>query len=215
MNMTLLHDITFYTMYAALALTVMVAVERMIFYRYTLRHARLLESSLTVDILAAPALPEVLTGRDSVPAETLRQMLGERHRLRNRDDVEDLSGAIYIAMKAKLQSHLWMLDTIVTAAPLLGLLGTILGIIETFVALAQSGISDPQGVSAGIGTALYATALGISIALVGLVFLNHFRDRVERISDHLKILLMRAAMGVAERSVVAVPHLSIASGAKS
>ena len=76
MNMTLLHEITFYTMYAALALTIMVAVERMIFYGYTLRHARLLESSLTVDILAAPTLPEALTGRDSVPAETLRQMLG-------------------------------------------------------------------------------------------------------------------------------------------
>ena len=42
----------------------------------------------------------------------------------------------------------------ITAAPLLGLLGTILGIFETFTVLAKSGISDPQGVSAGIGVAL-------------------------------------------------------------
>jgi biopolymer transport protein ExbB len=91
----------------------------------------------------------------------------------------------------------------------MGLLGTILGIIDTFTTLAQSGISDPQGVSAGIGTALFATALGIAIALVGLVFLNHFRDRVDRISDHLKILLLRAAMGVGEpRDTVA--HLAVA-----
>lgn len=210
MNMTLLHELTFYLMYAAIAVVVLVAVERLIFYWHTLRHARLLETSMTIDAMAASSLPEALTGGDSVPAETLRQMLGERHRLRNRDDVEDLSGAIYIAMKAKLQRHLWVLDTIVTAAPLLGLLGTILGIIDTFTTLAHSGISDPQGVSAGIGTALFATALGIAIALVGLVCLNHFRDRVDRISDHLKILLMRAAMGVGERPAT-IPHLAVAA----
>jgi biopolymer transport protein ExbB len=213
MNMTLLHEITFYVMYSAIALVVLVVVERMIFYWHTLRHARMLETSMTLDALSAPHLPEALTGGDSVPAETLRQLLEQRHALRNRDDVEDLSGAIYIAMKAKLQRHLWLLDTIVTAAPLLGLLGTILGIIDTFTALAQSGISDPQGVSAGIGTALFATALGIAIALTGLVFLNHFRDRVDRCSDHLKILLMRAAMGVGERPMVGSgPHLAVASG---
>jgi biopolymer transport protein ExbB len=87
---------------------------------------------------------------------------------------------------------LWILDTTVTAAPLLGLLGTILGIVDTFMALAQSGMSDPQAVSSGIGTALYATALGISVALVGLVFFNFLTDTIERISEHLKriILLM-------------------------
>jgi len=212
MNMTLLHEITFYVMYSAIALVVLVTVERGIFYWHTLRHARLLETSMTIDALSRGTLPQVLTGSDSVPADMLRQMLEQRHLLRNRHDIEDLSGAIYIAMKAKLQHHLWILDTVVTAAPLLGLLGTILGIIDTFTALAQSGISDPQGVSAGIGTALFATALGITIALAGLVFLNHFRDRVDRIGDHLKILLMRAAMGIGERPVLtAVPPRALAT----
>ncbi len=84
-----------------------------------------------------------------------------------------------------------MLDTIVTASPLLGLLGTILGIIDTFTALARSGISDPSGVSAGIGTALFATALGISVALFGLLFFNHFQERIERLSDQMKVLILR------------------------
>jgi biopolymer transport protein ExbB len=74
-------------------------------------------------------------------------------------------------------------------------LGTILGIIDTFSALAQSGISDPSAVSKGIGTALFATALGIGIAVVGLAFFNLFQEKVERINDHLKILLIRAGMG--------------------
>ncbi|WP_240336297.1 MotA/TolQ/ExbB proton channel family protein, partial [Klebsiella aerogenes] len=47
-------------------------------------------------------------------------------------------------------------------APLLGLLGTVMGIIETFKALAASGVSEPSLVSAGMGTALYATGLGIA-----------------------------------------------------
>ena len=117
MDMNLLHSITLYAMYAGLAICCFVVLERAIFYGYTLRQARLLESSMTLDVLASPELPKTLTDRDSVPAETLRQMLAQRSRLRNRDDIEDLSGAIYIAMKARLEHHLWMLDTIVTAAP--------------------------------------------------------------------------------------------------
>jgi biopolymer transport protein ExbB len=142
-------------------------------------------------------LPEKLVSRDSVGAQALREMLQEKNQLKSHRDIEDLSEAIYIAMKAKLMSRLWVLDTVVTAAPLLGLLGTVLGIIDTFHALAQSGISDPIGVSQGIG-ALFATALGIAIALLGLVFHNLFQDKVERINDHLKILLLRAGMGSAQ-----------------
>ena len=88
-----------------------------------------------------------------------------------------------------------MLDTVVTAAPLLGLLGTIFGIIETFATLARSGISDPAGVSGGIGAALFATALGIAIALYGLFFFNLFQERVERIGGHLRIIILYAGLG--------------------
>jgi biopolymer transport protein ExbB len=100
-------------------------------------------------------------------------------------------------MRGKLNHSLWILEAVVAGAPLLGLLGTILGIIDTFKALAEAGVSDPGEVSRGIGTALYATALGISIALVGLVCNSHLQDRLELINDHLKMLLLRAGMGTA------------------
>jgi biopolymer transport protein ExbB len=92
----------------------------------------------------------------------------------------------------------WIVDTLVTAAPLLGLLGTILGIIDTFQALATSGISDAGAVSRGIGTALFATALGIAIALVGLLANNFFQDQVERIVACVKLVLLRAGLGQGE-----------------
>ncbi|NVL28611.1 MotA/TolQ/ExbB proton channel family protein, partial [Pseudomonas syringae pv. actinidiae] len=67
--------------------------------------------------------------------------------------------------------------------------------IDTFKALASAGVSDPSQISAGIGTALFATGLGIAIALFCVVFHNYFQDSLERINDQLKILLIRAASG--------------------
>lgn len=183
MNIQWLHDLSFYILYAAAAITTFVVVERLIFYTVTLRHARRLVGSDGVSEGATLA------------AEVLREARSRCSGKPSRHEVEDITEALYISAREKLQRHLWLLDTIVTAAPLLGLLGTILGIIETFSALAQSGISDPQAVSAGIGTALFATALGIVVALYGLVFHNHFQDRVERISDSIKILLLGATAG--------------------
>lgn len=205
MNSQLLHESTFYLMYLCLALSVFVSIERFIFYRYTGRHARELDEML---IRAGGSLDELarhLESDDSLPAEALKSLVLGRSNAGTPEEIGHLSQALYLAMKARLNNRLWVLDTIVTAAPLLGLLGTILGIIETFTSLATSGISDAKGVSAGIGTALYATALGISIALFVLLFHNYFNDCVERITDRLKILLLRANVGGGKLAYEASP----------
>jgi len=67
-------------------------------------------------------------------------------------------------------------------------------VLYAAAALAQAGVSDPGAVSKGIGTALYATAMGIAVALYGLFFHNLFQIRIDAISDHLKVLLLRAGM---------------------
>ena len=197
MNMDLLHDITFYVMYGAAALAAFVVVERGIFFAYNLRKARGLEAALHNKVSHFNELPAELRERDSLPLELLRQLFEGRGHLHSHNELEDLGQAIYIAMRGRLSRSLWILEAVVAGAPLLGLLGTILGIIDTFKALAEAGVSDPGEVSRGIGTALYATALGIAIALVGLVFNNHLQDRLELITDHLKMLLLRAGMGTA------------------
>ena len=197
MNYQTLHEATFLVMYLTAGLATFVIGERMIFYAVTLRHARSIESLLISGGEEASQITRQFENGASVPVEALRRMLDARQRIQNRHDQEDISEAIYLSLKAKLQHHLWILDTAVTAAPLLGLLGTIFGIIETFSSLAQSGISDPASVSAGIGTALFATALGIAIALYGLIFFNLFQDRVERIGEHLRIIILHAGIGSA------------------
>jgi biopolymer transport protein ExbB len=193
MNYQLLHQISFFLLYGCLVLGFGIAVERIIFYFYTLRHARRIEVLTANGSRSLAELSQQVGEQDNVPAAAVRALAKERGKTENAGQMENLSQAVYLDMRTRLNRHLWVLDTIVTAAPLLGLLGTILGIIETFTTLASSGISDPKGVSAGIGTALFATALGISTALIVLVFLNHFNDRVDRISDHLKILILRCS----------------------
>ena len=119
-------------------------------------------------------------------------MLEQKHRAGDREAIGDLIDAQYLLSKPLMARGLWLLETIVTAAPLLGLLGTVMGIIETFKALAASGVSEPSLVSAGMGTALYATGLGIAIALLCLVGNNYLQSRMERINELLKVLLIRA-----------------------
>lgn len=79
----------------------------------------------------------------------------------------------------RMQKHLVILDTIITLAPLLGILGTVLGIIASFDLLGSSGIEHPQAVSAGIAQALVTTATGLTIAILTLIPYNYFQSRVE------------------------------------
>ncbi|SFC95628.1 MotA/TolQ/ExbB proton channel family protein [Collimonas sp. OK412] len=187
----LFHNLTFYAMYAAAALAVFVIIERQIFYMTGRRDASAILRLMAGSANDATRIPAAFLERKSTPVQLLREALQSRDAKLAPARVEDLSEAIYLSSRSRVIARLWILDTIVTAAPLLGLVGTILGIIDTFAVLASSGISDPSGVSKGIGTALYATALGISIALFGLLFYNFLRECSDRLNDQLKELLLR------------------------
>lgn len=165
MDANLLHDIIFYVMYAALAIALVIIIERTLYFAYTQRRARWLEQALTPDVRRAADLPDELTQRNSLPMAVIAPVLAQKHRAGDREAIGDLIDAQYLLSKPPMARGLWLLETVVTAAPLLGLLGTVMGIIETFKALAASGVSS-RAVSAGMGTALYATGLGIAIALL-------------------------------------------------
>jgi biopolymer transport protein ExbB len=108
-----------------------------------------------------------------------------------RERLEDLSAALYLDVDAAIQARLWVLDTVVTAAPLLGLLGTILGIMDTFNALSAGGISDPAAVSRGIASALAATAIGIGTALYGLLGHNMLHRIADNLTESFKAIILR------------------------
>jgi len=87
-----------------------------------------------------------------------------------------------------LARWLWVLETIVTAAPLLGLLGTITGMIRAFRLFGNQGLVDPGGVTGGVAEALIATALGLFVALIALFAFNYFSQRQAQVMDEMERL---------------------------
>lgn len=86
----------------------------------------------------------------------------------------------------RLKRSLPMLDTIITLAPLLGLLGTITGMISAFGIVSEAGLGQPHAITGGVAEALIATATGLSVAILTLVPYNYFRARVEAITDRIE-----------------------------
>jgi biopolymer transport protein ExbB len=78
----------------------------------------------------------------------------------------------------QLERFLTTLGTIATAAPLLGLFGTVIGMIEIFGSQSPTG-SNPAQLAHGISVALYNTAFGIAISIPSLIFYRHFKNRVD------------------------------------
>jgi biopolymer transport protein ExbB len=84
-------------------------------------------------------------------------------------------------------SNLWVLGTIGSAAPFIGLFGTVLGIIRAFHAIALAGTGGFAVVASGISEALIATALGLAVGIIAVICFNYFQSRVERIDAALRI----------------------------
>jgi len=99
------------------------------------------------------------------------------HRNYSLDNALEMAAADRVQKMSRL---LPVLDTIITMAPLLGILGTVLGIIQSFDLLGAAGVETPQAVTKGISQALITTAAGLTVALVVLVPFNYFQVRTER-----------------------------------
>jgi biopolymer transport protein ExbB len=79
----------------------------------------------------------------------------------------------------QMRRYLIVLDTMITVAPLLGIFGTVIGIIQSFELLGTSGIEHPQAVTTGIAQALITTASGLGIAILSVFPYNYFNTRAE------------------------------------
>src|SRR5262245_15458101 len=83
----------------------------------------------------------------------------------------------------RVKAFLPMLDTIITLALLLGLLGTITGMISAFGLASEAGLGQPQAMTGGVAEALIATATGLCIAIMTLIPYNYFRSKVEQLTE--------------------------------
>ena len=146
---------------------------------------QLLDEALAVSSRGVPA-PDVVQqlAQNSTLGEVLASGLRTLH-VHPAASEEELRAAVEGAGRAaahKLEKYLSALATIASAAPLLGLLGTVIGMIEIFGSQGSSaaaGSGDPAQLARGISIALYNTAFGLIVAIPALIFWRYFRARVD------------------------------------
>ncbi|MDZ4830989.1 MAG: MotA/TolQ/ExbB proton channel family protein [Phycisphaerae bacterium] len=121
--------------------------------------------------------------------------------------------------RPRLDRFMNILSTVITAAPMLGILGTVTGIIKSFQLLGgDQTLVDPRQVSAGIAEALITTAAGLVVALVTLFPFMAFRAQVERALGRIESLVAAAQHGfapAARRTDTAPSQLSPNAPAKA
>ncbi|ESQ15850.1 MAG: MotA/TolQ/ExbB proton channel family protein [Thiohalocapsa sp. PB-PSB1] len=92
---------------------------------------------------------------------------------------------------ADLERHLNTLGTIAAIAPLLGLLGTVIGMIDVFAVITRAGVGNPGVLAGGISKALITTAAGLSVAIPALMFHRYFNGRVDKLVIDLEEQALR------------------------
>ena len=87
---------------------------------------------------------------------------------------------------ARMRRYLPTLDTMITLTPLLGILGTVTGIISSFKMMSIAGVENPAMITAGIGQALFTTAFGLAIAILSLIPYNYFLSKIENSTQEME-----------------------------
>lgn len=90
------------------------------------------------------------------------------------------------AVSHELDRFLTALGTIAAITPLLGLLGTVIGMISVFTTITNLGVGNPAELAGGISQALITTATGLSVAIPSLIFYRHFRGKVEALTVQME-----------------------------
>ena len=134
-------------------------------------------------------IKKALLPRRSVYGQLVRQLL--EHGASDAVAIETVE-----TQRPRIDRFMATLSTIITAAPLLGILGTVIGIIQSFNLLGvQETLTDPRTVSTGIAEALLTTALGLVVALVTLFPYMVFRAHAERSIGRMESLIAAAQQG--------------------
>ena len=131
-----------------------------------------------------------------------------RARDRARDTLEDVASEALLGAEPRLQRFSTPIQVIAAVAPLLGLLGTVTGMIATFEVITNVGTGNPKLLSGGISEALVTTQLGLVVAIPALLLGNLLGARAERVREQLEqsALAVLNAIGVEQTSVAQALH---------
>ena len=164
---------------AASIIALALIIERSI----VLRRAKIIPANLLDEVIglyrARKVTPEVVNRLEHNSPLGRILAAGLRNESASREVMKEAIEEAGRAVAHELERFLNHLGTIATAAPLLGLFGTVIGMIEIFGAQAPTGGTNPQQLAHGISVSLYNTAFGLVVAIPSLIFYRHFRGKVD------------------------------------
>lgn len=187
-----------YLMAVLLVVALTVIIERNWYLRSAIRRGDAISQAVAaMHDLAPPALETLAANSRHSPHVAIIRAALRYPDLRDPVRLGEILEEAILWQAPEIDRRLWVLDTIITLAPLLGLLGTIIGMFNTFQVLGTNAVA-PAAITGGVGEALVATACGLLIAIIGLVFFNSLNASVRLVvhqMETLKIMVLnRLAM---------------------
>jgi len=165
-----------------LIITLTVSIERLWFLKRILQQGKNIHSRLRqVQYQNVAGLQQVADeSADTLQGHLITTAIASRG-----ESAEEMESHLEDAMP-KINRGIWILDTSVTIAPLLGLFGTIIGMIQAFNVLSANG--GPSKVTGGIADALISTGAGLLIAIIAVYFVNYFNALIAQILHQLELI---------------------------
>jgi len=124
---------------------------------------------------------------NKLPAGRVFREIIARQRDESPEQLSSLADERRLEESEGLKGAIWILATTGVSAPFIGLLGTVIGIIKSFQQMAVEGSGGFTVVAGGISEALVATALGLAVAIIAVIFYNYFNTKLERIDTAMTI----------------------------
>lgn len=203
-------DGVLYVLAALLLIALAVIIDRFWFLRSTIMHGQsIIRATAETPALSHAELNGLRRAAGNLPEAALLDTAIRHLDTADTNSMANRLDEAVMLIAPSLDRRLWVLDTVVTLAPLLGLFGTIIGMFHAFNVLAQPGHA-PAEVTGGVADALVATAFGIFIAMLGLTGFNALSNQVRLIIhqlDSMKMMIVNRTDG----SPVVPPRSSQAS----
>lgn len=180
---------------ACIVLCSFVAVAVSIHRALTLKWSAIIPYSLRGDLhrcderFAEGQAPRILSAleNDGSPVGRIGQVALSPE-FRKREEASDAVEATAKEQMVRLENGMGVLEVVITIAPLLGLLGTVSGLVGVFATLGVADSPDPSRIAAGIATALNTTIAGLVVAVITVILHSYFTRRLERIASRLEVI---------------------------
>ncbi|WP_297598075.1 MotA/TolQ/ExbB proton channel family protein [uncultured Cetobacterium sp.] len=122
-----------------------------------------------------------LGNQKSSTSKVLKEVLIYWYKTRssNVETLEEKAREVALAQIPRLERNMWLLSVVAHTTPLIGLLGTVTGMIKAFQAVSLHGTGDPSVLASGISQALLTTAGGLFVAIPSIIFYNYFNKKID------------------------------------